>query len=1368
MSWVDRVRGRVERLVNPVPWTRFFLTRASVDALTREGWTWGDASAGAQSLMRRLEDFDDVECLVIVGEPGAGKSVTLWMDALARHDQGSLVWGYDLIDCQSEGLVSREITNNVDFDRVIAASGSRHVYLDGFDESSAVSVMLPSELERVLSGGHPPGLHLRVTSRLTPNFDALIQRLALVATTDVVFIAPLQSDDVRLAAQVRGIDPVAFVDAVERRGAQGLTTKPLAVNLLISDYAASGDITSSQQELYERQIRMLCREQRQTIMPDPRRADVDDESRLAIAARIAALTAIGNRPIITVDPQTEAHGRTIGLSDLSRGTEPIGETWVDVTPQTLKDTLSSGLFVAWSVKSASWTHQTYRDYLAARWLHAHRVTPKQALSLLITGDPPRLVPQLYPLASWVALELPGFLELLVGVEPEVVLFGEAIDAAMRNPAACVSALLQPEAAHRVIDWRPVPLANYGRLEHERLGNQLREILLARGRDADVVVLASLIARACHVHDASEGLLPHALDAEAPDRVRGAALAALRDVAPLAIRQSLVPLASNVTDPQLLGLVFQATWPDAVSADELFKLLPTTLAAPGVNALTMFLHYDLTPGLEESDLSAALDWCSKVEGPHHLDLATVEAINGITREAVRYLDNTDIRARLFVLLEERWGSGWPRETPVDLGAALGGNEEARRQLLALIVSSSTPISLAMGILQLGPGVASLNDVEWLVDLAVAAGDDDKAAAIGLVIRYVALWSGDIDRALAVRGRVPAIDRQLDALNDATEPQEREPEQSQEAPLSALAEAVRRILELVGITAEQRWLAIADTFMQSSGSAIPGGVPRTPLWAGLLESERLAVIGHAADYLNEVMPPEDWFTSAAIPSEALYGDCALQLLVDTDVGHLDTLPSPTRCRWLPTALASFSNDPQEAAALRLLVARLKELEPRDFLTSLRAVLLAEARRFSNVVLLPRLDGIWDGDLAAVIAACAASSAVPPTAVATLLSAVIERGFSTGDDVARRLLDARAADAESRSRAVAAAAALLGRPDGGWPLLWPILVADHDFGRAVLQTASSTGLERFDLGLSARLTERQLGDLHEWMHIAYTTEEINTTPHSGFRPPFEPDRFHAALINALVYRGTEEGCRVLCELRDAHPEEQWLARALEAAHDVRRRVSWEGVSPATVRLLAFRDDCRLVRSGGELREVVIDALHVIGQRLRAEGSLVRLLWNEERQKPRKLLFPKDEESLSDFLKVMLEIEIRERGVVIGREVQIRRGERTDLHIDAAAETKTPGLLDVVSVTVEVKGCWNPEMRSAAMATQLVGRYLSETQCRDGIYLVGWFQCDEWGDDDWRKAACRGATVSELAAELQVQAAALTTSDVHVASLVLDLSWR
>jgi hypothetical protein len=96
------------------------------------------------------------------------------------------------------------------------------------------------------------------------------------------------------------------------------------------------------------------------------------------------------------------------------------------------------------------------------------------------------------------------------------------------------------------------------------------------------------------------------------------------------------------------------------------------------------------------------------------------------------------------------------------------------------------------------------------------------------------------------------------------------------------------------------------------------------------------------------------------------------------------------------------------------------------------------------------------------------------------------------------------------------------------------------------------------------------------------------------------------------------------------------------------------------------------------------------------------------------------------------------VGQEVEIRRahgagtGEKTDIRVDAVCRDEY-GQVDRLSVIVDVKGCWHPEL-DHAMERQLVGRYLKDNpSARHGLYLIGWNNCPCWNkkDDHHREQA-------------------------------------
>jgi hypothetical protein len=86
------------------------------------------------------------------------------------------------------------------------------------------------------------------------------------------------------------------------------------------------------------------------------------------------------------------------------------------------------------------------------------------------------------------------------------------------------------------------------------------------------------------------------------------------------------------------------------------------------------------------------------------------------------------------------------------------------------------------------------------------------------------------------------------------------------------------------------------------------------------------------------------------------------------------------------------------------------------------------------------------------------------------------------------------------------------------------------------------------------------------------------------------------------------------------------------------------------------------------------------------------------------------------------------LGREVQTRRGNLTDVFVETFILLPNGDFGDKITVVIEVKGCWHDELKTA-METQLVDRYLVPSGYQYGLYLVGWFLCDKWDESDSRK---------------------------------------
>jgi hypothetical protein len=331
------------------------------------------------------------------------------------------------------------------------------------------------------------------------------------------------------------------------------------------------------------------------------------------------------------------------------------------------------------------------------------------------------------------------------------------------------------------------------------------------------------------------------------------------------------------------------------------------------------------------------------------------------------------------------------------------------------------------------------------------------------------------------------------------------------------------------------------------------------------------------------------------------------------------------------------------------------------------------------------------------------------------------------ARELLSSEAiADQTMQVQTVGVLTSCIGTmPAATWDFAWPIVEADATFAEKVLLRASDR-LDHDRKKTMPTLTERQLADLYLKLHSLFPPE---TDPPRQNKVSFVTPRdaivhFRSDVINTLESRGTEEACNELSRLANALPKEGvWLRWRLYNARMTKRRFGWSPPSPEAFLLLAKRTEGRLVRDTDDLLEVVMESL------VRFQTQLTRsTLPSSERfwhwdgaDTQRKNFRNRDEAFLSDEVARWLRDDLGQRGIVIGREVQTRRGQRTDVYVDAVARDDLSSSVKTVTVVIEIKGCWNAEVRTA-VDSQLVGDYLRPNGLTHGIYLVGWFVCAAW----------------------------------------------
>lgn len=361
---------------------------------------------------------------------------------------------------------------------------------------------------------------------------------------------------------------------------------------------------------------------------------------------------------------------------------------------------------------------------------------------------------------------------------------------------------------------------------------------------------------------------------------------------------------------------------------------------------------------------------------------------------------------------------------------------------------------------------------------------------------------------------------------------------------------------------------------------------------------------------------------------------------------------------------------------------------------------------------------------------------------------------------------ADPSGRELSVFVATALMEEAaDAGWPVVWPALQADSEFGEQVVRRLSWN--DRWADGTVHRLSEVAIADLYLWLARRYPHEE-DVRPVGVHAVEFRErvGDWRDSLLGYLVRRGSPEGCDEVQRIAAELPHVEWLKWRVREAQEVTRHRTWTPPSIGELRALMRSPVQRLVQSPEQLLDVVMESLTRLEERLQqAEPPAAIDLWNEVRPN---VFSPKNENQFSDYVARHLEWDLADRGVVVNREVVVRRRQRTDIRVSVSRVDGTEENSYPITVVIESKGCWNRAELDTAMEEQLCNRYMEEARTRHGIYLVGWFKGDLWNQAERRRSDCPPYDIEEARRRFDQQAEALRGHGKYVRSFVMNTGLR
>jgi hypothetical protein len=478
-----------------------------------------------------------------------------------------------------------------------------------------------------------------------------------------------------------------------------------------------------------------------------------------------------------------------------------------------------------------------------------------------------------------------------------------------------------------------------------------------------------------------------------------------------------------------------------------------------------------------------------------------------------------------------------------------------------------------------------------------------------------------------------------------------------------------------------------------------------------------------------------------------------------GFLEELPSETWSKWASIILAypeSPSSDLRDP--IQQIIDRAYSNSPESFFKTLDILIDKENEEHGFIFITQKLDAVWDDRLVDwTLKKITDKTDLKPEAVSNLLKKPMELDFPSAMKLAVSSIKPKLEKGgPERERARYCAALILTYGgETGWQTLKPIFDKDVSFGKeAIGETAK---LDRHIGRIVAQLSERTVADLYIWIVKQFPPSE--DPKHNGGHWIGERETvamFRDSLLQKLREKGTPNAVEAIRHICESMPQLRWIKYVGLEARQIAMRGMWEGHSPHAILELVREKENVLVDNGPQLLKAVMASLSRFQSKLHDETPAVYDLWNENNWTPKK------ENSISNRIKRHLQEDLKDRRIIVNREVEIRKGQETDIHIDAISSKS-----EIISMIIEVKGCWHRDLETA-MGSQLRDRYLRENHCTYGLYLVAWFRCTKWNDGDYRKSDTRSWTFEEARGFFAKQAEELSLPGEDLRAFVLDAALR
>jgi hypothetical protein len=1242
---------------NSIAWHRGWVAPDGNLPLVMDAWL-PEPEQLAGSGVVTLDEVRDIACVVLLGEPGSGKSYALEQEAYAARrllQDDDKVLFVDLGDAQDGRELRERIFEDALTERWSGGSGRLHLFLDALDEAKVQIRKVVSLLEGGLGRLDLSRLVLRVTCRTAERplgLEAWLEQAFGGENFRTLELAPLRPSETLSGAKAAGVDTEKFLEDVVGAGVAPLAARPLTLRMLLRVYAAEGRFPDALASLYERALRLMATED-----DEERRVlrNLSDTASIAVAARIGAATVLTGRDVIGDGVASGIRlDELVGGNEVDRLVAQPSEVVVDEAA--LKEVLNTALFTA-RAGGLGWAHRTFGEYLAAFWLAGERLSNVQVGDLMLVDDGSgrRIVPALRNVAGWLLTLRNGFERQLQPADAVVLVYGDPASVAPEMRRRLLPALLDAISDQAVERFGIRSL--WRRLAYGGIADDLEAALTdtsvndqARQAAADAVAeleLAELVP----------ALVDIALSVSESPALRTTALEGLRSLGDVVPVDRLRPLAMLPQpfdpDDEIKGSALRLCWPKAMTADEMFGALTPEKNEALLGSYAVFLQKECAPHLTSSaDLLAGVRWALTVPREWHSTRDVTFLADLVVGKAwplaATQRPIAEALADLVVLVAERHmpvlataSSLRRKEVPDSVLQDAAAVQAIIEVLVDRVARKELPLeTLRRAALR---SAGHIEDLGRLVERWAAAGDDAEREAWQVTILVLARGSA-ADALFDVRETHPDLYAHVAWRYEAVAIDSPEAEVMRQQWI-AQEEAVRVPAEAVIDPAQfdQQVVAELDAFaagdidgywrMQYALMVDDDGLIRdrertddlteTSGWRRADPEVRAAIVDGATPYLRQMDPDHgQWLGRDRNYWPAWAGYCALKLLFTERRTAFDELDTEVWQRWAPIIVGWRSVDSELDEFRRVTMEIVSALAPDVVRSAAAAEFLQRPTPWRVERARHRLGSLWDASMDETMFAQLTRTDRSGEEVLAIAGDLVAHGHARALVwAASRVAGESICDEEDREVSLGIADVLARHALAVlWTLVKDLVASDTDAARLLLgRLAHESGSE-----WSRHLEPEQLGELFGWLQQCLPPEPMTPQQRAGaVTTAMEASFWRSRILEHLVSAGTQAAVNVVARLEGEFDQFGWIRRMRHRAQEELRRTMWVPPQPADVVRMGSVDRARYVPDAVALRQVVLEALAGIASDMRGAFPLAAALWNTS---PYRL--PKSENEMSNEL--------------------------------------------------------------------------------------------------------------------------------------------